>query len=100
VQADRTVTEEADLAPMVLDRLHTDGCRDMTFSSPRAADEHDVFRAVHELPAMQLTDSGFIDVENNNLNFELKRRAQRRPRGSQPALQRTQDRCGEAKLSE
>ena len=42
--------EEANLATMVLDSLHTKGCRGMSFASPRATDQHDVLGASMNFP--------------------------------------------------
>ena len=54
--------EEADFAAMMFDGLNAEGGRDMGFSFARAADQHDVLRAIHELAAVQCPDSGLVDL--------------------------------------
>ncbi len=47
---------------MMLDRLDTEGGRDMCFSHARPADENDILGFVHELTPMQLAHGSFVDL--------------------------------------
>ena len=47
---------------MVLDGLDADSCGDMAFASSRSSDQNNVFRILYEVAAMELADSGLIDV--------------------------------------
>ena len=54
--------EEADLSAVMFDGLNADGRCNVVFASARAANEDHVLRPVHELAAVQGSDSGFIDL--------------------------------------